>query len=275
MGLGYCGPYLDRFRDEAARAFALMPAAQGRDRPGRRRAARPRRWSSATCCRCRTPASTACSSRMRWRPPNIRARSLEEVWRVLAPEGRAVFVAPSRRGVWARVDGTPFGHGQPFSRGQLRDLCATPRFRRCSGARRSTRRRSGGACSSIGGRRSSASARRSGCRSRASTSSRRSSRSTGRSARAGCAQKRLDPARAGAGADGAAATAHEAIARRGGTCFLAGANRSGGPHVRRRLLVLLRHGQSDWNLKNLFTGWKDPDLTPRPALKRPRRPAGG
>jgi len=28
-----------------------------------------------------------------------------------------------------------------------------------------------------------------------------------------------------------------------------------------RLLVLVRHGQSDWNLKNLFTGWKDPDLT--------------
>ena len=27
-----------------------------------------------------------------------------------------------------------------------------------------------------------------------------------------------------------------------------------------RLLVLVRHGQSDWNLKNLFTGWKDPDL---------------
>src|SRR5205807_10513882 len=28
-----------------------------------------------------------------------------------------------------------------------------------------------------------------------------------------------------------------------------------------RLLVLVRHGQSDWNLKNLFTGWEDPDLT--------------
>ncbi len=28
-----------------------------------------------------------------------------------------------------------------------------------------------------------------------------------------------------------------------------------------RLLVLIRHGQSEWNLKNLFTGWKDPDLT--------------
>jgi len=27
------------------------------------------------------------------------------------------------------------------------------------------------------------------------------------------------------------------------------------------ILALVRHGQSEWNLKNLFTGWKDPDLT--------------
>lgn len=27
------------------------------------------------------------------------------------------------------------------------------------------------------------------------------------------------------------------------------------------LLVLVRHGQSEWNEKNLFTGWRDPDLT--------------
>ena len=26
-------------------------------------------------------------------------------------------------------------------------------------------------------------------------------------------------------------------------------------------LILCRHGQSDWNLKNLFTGWTDVDLT--------------
>ena len=30
-----------------------------------------------------------------------------------------------------------------------------------------------------------------------------------------------------------------------------------------RTLVLCRHGQSDWNLKNLFTGWRDPGLTPK------------
>ncbi|MHA1164048.1 MAG: 2,3-bisphosphoglycerate-dependent phosphoglycerate mutase [Alphaproteobacteria bacterium] len=29
------------------------------------------------------------------------------------------------------------------------------------------------------------------------------------------------------------------------------------------VLVLVRHGQSEWNAKNLFTGWKDVDLTPQ------------
>ena len=26
-------------------------------------------------------------------------------------------------------------------------------------------------------------------------------------------------------------------------------------------LILVRHGESEWNLKNLFTGWKNPELT--------------
>ena len=34
-----------------------------------------------------------------------------------------------------------------------------------------------------------------------------------------------------------------------------------------RILVLVRHGQSDWNLKNLFTGWEDPDLTGKGAAE--------
>ena len=28
-------------------------------------------------------------------------------------------------------------------------------------------------------------------------------------------------------------------------------------------LVLLRHGESQWNLENRFTGWTDVDLTPK------------
>ena len=37
-----------------------------------------------------------------------------------------------------------------------------------------------------------------------------------------------------------------------------------------RLLVLVRHGESEWNLKNLFTGWKDPDLTEKGIARRAR-----
>ena len=44
---------------------------------------------------------------------------LEEVWRVMAPQGRLMLVVPNRRGMWARSDSTPFGYGQPFSRPQL------------------------------------------------------------------------------------------------------------------------------------------------------------
>ncbi|MDC9701184.1 MAG: 2,3-bisphosphoglycerate-dependent phosphoglycerate mutase [Alphaproteobacteria bacterium] len=32
--------------------------------------------------------------------------------------------------------------------------------------------------------------------------------------------------------------------------------------MKKQFLVLLRHGQSTWNAKNLFTGWKNPDLSP-------------
>ncbi len=38
-------------------------------------------------------------------------------------------------------------------------------------------------------------------------------------------------------------------------------------------LVLLRHGQSIWNLENLFTGWIDVDLSPQGCWRR-RKPAG-
>src|SRR3954466_3706600 len=46
------------------------------------------------------------------------------------------------------------------------------------------------------------------------------------------------------------------------TCWACATSKKPGNHgMSDRLLVLVRHGQSDWNLKNLFTGWKDPDLT--------------
>jgi SAM-dependent methyltransferase len=57
------------------------------------------------------------------------ARSLlREMWRVLKPEGRLLIVVPNRRGVWARLDTTPFGHGRPYSRGQLERLLSDALF---------------------------------------------------------------------------------------------------------------------------------------------------
>ncbi len=47
------------------------------------------------------------------------AELMQEVWRVLTPGGRLIVAVPNRRGLWARRDATPFGHGQPYSRSQL------------------------------------------------------------------------------------------------------------------------------------------------------------
>lgn len=53
--------------------------------------------------------------------PNPQAL-MRDVWRVLADDGRLVAIAPNRRSVWSALDRTPFGHGRPYSRGQLNAL---------------------------------------------------------------------------------------------------------------------------------------------------------
>jgi SAM-dependent methyltransferase len=53
---------------------------------------------------------------------------LREIWRVLAPNGRLLLIVPNRRGLWARVDTTPFGYGSPFSRRQLGQLLKDAMF---------------------------------------------------------------------------------------------------------------------------------------------------
>jgi SAM-dependent methyltransferase len=47
---------------------------------------------------------------------------LRQLWRVLAPEGRILLVAPNRASLWAQVQTSPFGHGRPFSRMELESL---------------------------------------------------------------------------------------------------------------------------------------------------------
>ena len=47
---------------------------------------------------------------------------------MLTPEGRVLLIVPNRRGIWARLDSTPFGHGRPYSRGQLERLLGDALF---------------------------------------------------------------------------------------------------------------------------------------------------
>jgi SAM-dependent methyltransferase len=54
--------------------------------------------------------------------------ALRELWRVLAPEGRLMVVAPNRESLWARAERTPFGHGRPFTKGQLQRLIESAQF---------------------------------------------------------------------------------------------------------------------------------------------------
>ena len=121
FGLGYAAPYLGAFRDEAARLGALMPAAQGVTAwPDNSRS------MAALVDDSVLPLPDACVDRM------LVVHSLEtsepthamlrEIWRVLAPGGRLLLVVPNRRSIWSQLDTTPFGHGRPYSRGQLARL---------------------------------------------------------------------------------------------------------------------------------------------------------
>ena len=53
---------------------------------------------------------------------------LRQLWRVLAPEGRILLVAPNRASLWAQVQRSPFGHGRPFSKMELEGLLADGQF---------------------------------------------------------------------------------------------------------------------------------------------------
>src|SRR5713101_8364408 len=53
---------------------------------------------------------------------------LKEIWRVLAGGGRLLIVVPNRRGIWARLDRTPFGSGRPYTMSQLSQLLRDEQF---------------------------------------------------------------------------------------------------------------------------------------------------
>ena len=127
LGLGYATPFLRSFRDEAERVIAMMPASQGVSA-----------WPAGEpnlvglCDEAEIPLPDSSIDRVLMvhaleTSEQIRPL-LREVWRVLASGGRLMVIVPNRRGIWARVERTPFSTGSPFSPPQLERLMRDSMF---------------------------------------------------------------------------------------------------------------------------------------------------
>jgi len=121
LGIGYPVPIIDKFSANNPKSVILMPARQG-----------ALQWPIGEPSRVTLvdeehlpieSASVECVMALHLLE-NVSdpAQMLQEIWRVLVPEGRLILVATNRRGLWARFEHTPFGNGRPFSKGQLGQL---------------------------------------------------------------------------------------------------------------------------------------------------------
>jgi SAM-dependent methyltransferase len=127
VGLGFATPYLGSFRGEANRLGALMPSTQGAVV-----------WPAVGAVHTVVVEeddlplpdnSVDLMLVVHCLETTGQARGLlREIWRVLAPEGRLLVIVPNRRGVWARFDLTPFGHGRPYSQPQLERMLTEAMF---------------------------------------------------------------------------------------------------------------------------------------------------
>ncbi|MBI1339001.1 methyltransferase domain-containing protein [bacterium] len=134
LGVGYCPGILDVFLPSARRVLWASPEEVGAFRW-------PADGKSLTSLveEERLPFLDAIFDRVviRHALEDVESprRFLREIWRVMAPEGRLIVVAAHRRGLWARAESTPYGHGRPYTRSQLTRLLEDGMFRPTASAR--------------------------------------------------------------------------------------------------------------------------------------------
>jgi SAM-dependent methyltransferase len=133
LGIGFAAPYLGLWQREAQRCIALTPEhGTLMGWPGSW-GPRPGLSSTVVAEEGALPFADRSFDRLLLihgleAAENAR-RMLREAWRVLRDDGRVIVVVPNRVGMWAHLDRTPFGHGQPYSAGQLIRLLARHLFR--------------------------------------------------------------------------------------------------------------------------------------------------
>lgn len=126
-GFGYATPFLGPFVDDAAAVVAAMPAEQGA-------VGWPRSGLNRVVLADDTNLPFEDGSLDRvilvhgLETSDVWRSLLRQVWRVLKPDGRLMVVVPNRGGLWASFGDTPFGHGHPYSRGQLNRLLGEALF---------------------------------------------------------------------------------------------------------------------------------------------------
>jgi SAM-dependent methyltransferase len=127
MGLGFAAPHLDGLLPENVTSLAFMMARQGvihwpADKPVR----------SALVDEADLPLLESVIDHALvihgLEHADAPLDMLQDVWRVMAPQGKLYLVVPNRRGLWSASDASPFGFGQPFSRSQLAALLKEARF---------------------------------------------------------------------------------------------------------------------------------------------------
>lgn len=120
LGYGFAVPYLKPFLGEAERVVALMPAQTGVVAWPAGRPLTTLGEESAL------PFADAVFDRILvvhgLEGADAVRVLLRQLWRVLAPEGRLLVVAPNRASLWAQVEASPFACGRPFHKGELDGL---------------------------------------------------------------------------------------------------------------------------------------------------------
>jgi SAM-dependent methyltransferase len=121
LGIGYATPFLSAISAATERSVALMPASLGvlawpEGGPNLVTLADEGELPFADYSIDRVLVVHAVETSEQIGP------MLKEIWRVLAGGGRLMIVAPNRRGIWARLDRTPFGSGRPYTMSQLSQL---------------------------------------------------------------------------------------------------------------------------------------------------------
>ncbi|MEO1475133.1 MAG: methyltransferase domain-containing protein [Pseudomonadota bacterium] len=122
LGVGFATPLITALGEGAETCVAVMPAAQG----GLTWAGTTRGVSTVLAGEGDLPFKDAMFTRVvlmhGLEESPAPSALLREIWRVLTPEGRVIVVAANRLGLWARAESTPYGHGRPWTRGQLAKL---------------------------------------------------------------------------------------------------------------------------------------------------------